>query len=218
MFLDAVAITGPSGPSVDEELDEDTIYVDHSGVLIAATVVGDEEQLVSAEELLQLRADREKVQNAPVAQVVRDNTRCERVAWTGAITKRRFLAALIALLLVAGCAVAGALLAANKSKPDGIKGHVPPAENGEDPTLYTDIVRAQSNEGDRFAEFVVISRDGTTIASGAEVGNYVQVYRLEGTSWNQIGPEAEWNWRWRSVWKGSRLEQGRKHGRGWSLA
>ena len=59
------------------------------------------------------------------------------------------------------------------------------------PTFYTDTVRAQSDEGDRFAEFVVISRDGTTIASGAEVGNYVQVYRLEGTSWNQIGPTLE---------------------------
>jgi hypothetical protein len=63
----------------------------------------------------------------------------------------------------------------------------PPAGTTEDPKLYTDTVRPRSDVGDRFADFVAISRDGSTIVSGAEVGNYVQVYRYSGTAWNQIG-------------------------------
>ena len=37
--------------------------------------------------------------------------------------------------------------------------------------------------GDRFAHLVVISRDSTTISYGAEVGNYVQLYRHDGAKW-----------------------------------
>lgn len=132
-------------------------------------------------------------------------------------TKRRILlAALFAIaLILVGCAIAGALLAINKNNEksdDSLVGHnvgpteSPPPSNGPDPTelpagtstespagttedpmLYTDTVRARSNVGDRFADHVVISRDASTIAAGAEVGNYVQVYRHSGAGWDQVG-------------------------------
>jgi len=125
-----------------------------------------------------------------------------RLYWT---RKRILLTAIaVIMLMLIGCAVAGALLATNNQEDDEndqdlesqgneIVGsdtgptQPPPFGTTENPVVYTDTIRARSDVGDRFAEFVVISRDGSTIASGAEVGNYVQVYRHTGTAWNQIG-------------------------------
>jgi len=111
---------------------------------------------------------------------------------------------------VFACEVAGAALATNKQEDDknsqdlvmqgrklvdsdtGSKQsppHLPtqPLGTTEDPFIYTDTIRARSDVGNGFAEFVVISRDGSTIPSGAEVGNDVQVYAHTGIAWNQIG-------------------------------
>lgn len=147
-----------------------------------------------------------------------------RPYWT---RKRVLLAALVAVLLVlVGCAVAGALLALKpddmgqdqEQLPGGGNETVGGSNNGqettpspvvttqpvttqpptqppvttqpqptEDPIVNTDTIRAKSNVGDRFGEHVAISRDGTTIASGASKGNYVEVYHYDGNAWNQIG-------------------------------
>ena len=63
----AVRITGPDGPSGDEELGEDfSTVVSSSALLIEATVVEDDEERLK-QEVLRLRAER---QDAPVAEVI----------------------------------------------------------------------------------------------------------------------------------------------------
>ena len=41
--------------------------------------------------------------------------------------------------------------------------------------------------GGRFGDFVIISRDGTTLAAGADEGSYVQTFRRKDKEWKQIG-------------------------------
>jgi len=43
------------------------------------------------------------------------------------------------------------------------------------------------NDGDSFGNFVILSRDGSTLAVGATDGEYVRTFHRDGSQWNQIG-------------------------------
>ena len=55
-----------------------------------------------------------------------------------------------------------------------------------EPPPDPNTIRGQNN-GDRFGWFTAISRDGKTIAVGADEGNYAQVFRWSGSAWQQLG-------------------------------
>lgn len=113
-----------------------------------------------------------ELMEAPESQREKNSTLC---------TRRRYkITAVVAALLIG--VVAGVLYA--------IKGPCSDCKNVTAPQKYLDTIRPPGrDEGDRFADFVVISRDGTTIAGGAEEGNYVQVYKQTPVTrtWQQLG-------------------------------
>jgi len=126
--------------------------------------------------------------------------------------KQCLIAVMIALLLIAGGTV-GALFATGtvgggndlqqeNTPNEGIVGGdqgtpaspAPTSPNVPQPTLsqgitFTNPQTLQGRtRGDLYGEFVVLSRDGSTMAVGASEGNYVQVFRrTDGSTWSQIG-------------------------------
>jgi hypothetical protein len=60
-----------------------------------------------------------------------------------------------------------------------------------DPDESTQLVKPSGSAKESFGEHVVVSRDGSTIASGAPKGNYVEVFRRNGARWDRIGQRLE---------------------------
>ena len=91
----AIAVPGTRCPPVDEELGcvEDNPKVASSGEITARVVEMDEELL--EKEGLELRAERDRMHNAPVAQVVPNQTRKKRVFCAAAILMVLILVAVI---------------------------------------------------------------------------------------------------------------------------
>jgi hypothetical protein len=115
-------------------------------------------------------------------------------SWTP--RKRMGLASFIALAAIIGI-ILGVLFAKNILGPQPEPDELRPVQTLEG-----------QNGDDRFRDFVVFSRDGSTLAVGARDGDYVQVFRWTTNQWEQIGgPHRGSNSQWyRSVWKMYRLE------------
>jgi hypothetical protein len=124
-------------------------------------------------------------------------------------TKGRSRAALLLLLFIVTVGVVIGALAAAGIFEGGNGEESSESFDSNGSVLFADKFSGRE-ELDRFGSVVVISRDGKTMAVGAEEGNYVRVFRLVGKNWKLRGePKTiEGYKQGRPIWKMRRFEPG----------
>lgn len=158
---------------------EDTAFLCDNAQLVAARAIHHDS--ISDEQVHHLHSEvyHAELMTSPESITATESTWC---------TKRRLVALAVVAVLLIGGAVAGLLYYYVFQPQDPANGGGGENVDVTAPAIYLDTIRPSGrHEGDRFADFVAMSRDGTTIAAGAEVGNYVQAYRHSGVAWEQLG-------------------------------
>jgi len=118
-------------------------------------------------EQLRLEMEQELAVDAVTAEVIQENE-------SGFWTRKRLVVATSLISLVLVGIVVGIVVATGVPSPenDTLKGITITGMNGED----------------RFGDSIALSRDGSTLASVAMAGHYVQVFRRgNATAWNPVG-------------------------------
>lgn len=65
-----------------------------------------------------------------------------------------------------------------------------PTSTGDPVVVEMETLNGRSG-GDRFGDFVMLSRDGSTLVVGAQRTSYVRVFRRNGDTWDRIGQTIE---------------------------
>jgi len=154
----AVAIQGPGAH--DEETGDISTISDRGTVVARPVAHGDLEGEIREQLRTEMRGELQS------AEAVTSDARDSGERSHSIFTRRRF----IFLVFIASIAVVGLMAGLLLSRQ--------PADLN---TIYG------LNPGDRFADYMVISRDASTLAIGSDKESYVMVFRRSGREWNQIG-------------------------------
>jgi len=159
----AEAVQGPGAG--DEETGDNGTVVIGGGAVVAQPVVHDDLEGEIRQELQsEMRHGLQSAEAVPSES--QPNLGSGSKAGSSWCTRRR----LYILVIIAAIALSGILV--------GVLTNRQPADPN---TIYG------LNPGDRFADFMVMSGDSSTLAIGSDKESYAMVFRRSGRDWNQLG-------------------------------